>query len=509
MRALHARHDLRAVRQRDGERIEMREVAEPEVHELSYKRPVADRPDSSAQRIADAALRMLACVLFASLVVAAWHDVSKAWDVWFYHLPFAARLVGIVKTSSYSFSRANEARFGGFPLFGELCQGILWKLTGRVECANFVALAALPGLAWFLRRVFAVPPHLTLLALLAIPLVQIHATSCYVDLPANACAAMLVLLAYRQVAANEPPSTGTLAGAAALAAATANTKFQLVPVVLGAALPLVVLSLRRDPDRTRRLAVLAIALPIVMATPLKNVVVHGNPVWPVAFGSLPHVENAYASSPDWLEHAPRPVRFAASVLELGLRPVASHARWSIDQWTPPREPGYRMGGFFGAYVIANLAALVVAVVRRRTRETRVAALFAIGTTALVSVLPQSHELRYYLVWMLVLVALNLASWAKEAPGAVAGVAIVALAIVAWSTQGGYLYASGDSFATLAAAKVDRRALEKLEPDARVCVDRQPWTFLYAPELSGLRYSVQEAEADADCAGVTVLAPSGP
>lgn len=459
-----------------------------------------------AARIADTALRILACVLLASMIVAAWHDVSKAWDVWFYHLPFAARLFGIVDGASYTFGRLNQARFDGFPLFGEWMQGLLWKLTGRVECASFVALAAVPGLAVFLRRLFGVPLHLTVLALLAVPLVQIHATGCYVDLPANACAAMLVLLAYRQVVLGTPPTVRTLAFAGALAAATANTKFQLVPVTLATSLVFVVTALKSDTGRPRRMLVLALALPLVMATPLKNLVLHGNPVWPVELSvlgrSFPHVERAYASSPDWLEHSPRPVRFFASVLELGLRPIASHARWSIDQWTPPREPGYRMGGFFGAYVVVNVVALVVGAIRMKTRESRVALAFAIGLTIVTSLMPQSHELRYYLVWMLVLIALVLVVWAKHRPFVTAGVAVTALAIVSWSTEGGYLYASGDSFSTLVAAKVDAKIIEQAAPGSRICVDRQPWTFLYAPRFHPARqYSVQEAEEEADCAGL--------
>ncbi|MBS2014525.1 MAG: hypothetical protein JST00_16685 [Deltaproteobacteria bacterium] len=457
-------------------------------------------------RIADTALRILACVLLASMIVAAWHDVSKAWDVWFYHLPFAARLLGIVDGASYTFGAPNQARFGGFPLFGELLQGLFWKITGRVECANFVALLSIPAFAYFLRRLFDVPLHLTVLALLAVPLVQIHATACYVDLPGNTFAAMLVLLAYRQVVRREPPTVRTLAAAGALAAATANTKFQLVPIVIATSLVLVVTSLRRDSERTRRLLVVGAALPFVMATPIKNLFVHGNPVWPVELAilghSLPHIERAYASSPDWLEHSPRPMRFAASVLELGLRPIASHARWSIDQWTPPREPGYRMGGFFGAYVVVNVIALVVGAVRLRARESKVALAFAAGLTAVTSMLPQSHELRYYLSWMIVLLALVLVVWAKHRPLVLAAVATTALAVVAWSTEGTYLYASGDSFAKLVDTKVDARVLDAVAPGARVCIDRQPWTFLYAPRFHPARsYSVQEAEVPTDCAGL--------
>jgi hypothetical protein len=457
----------------------------------------------------DVALRVLAGGLMLSLCIACWHDTSKAWDVWYYHLPFAGRLVGMVDPAAFSFGALNQARFEGFPLFGELVQGLLWRITGRPECASFAAFAALPLLAWLLRRLFAVPPHLTVLALLAIPLVQVHATGCYVDLPANAWVTMLALLGYRQVVAREAPSVRALLLGSALAVAAANTKFQLVPVVLVASAVLVVTALRRDEGRRMRLLVIAVALPFVFATPIKNVIRHGNPVWPVELHvlgtSLPHNEGAYASSPDWLENVPRPLRWGASVLELGLHPIASHDRWSIDQWTPPSEPGYRMGGFFGAYAVVNVLALALAVFVRRTREAKIAALFAGGATVVASLMPQSHELRYYLFWMLLLVALNLVVWSRERRLGTSVVALAALAIVTWSTGGTYLYASGDSFAKLTSDKVDHAALERIEPGERVCITRQPWTFLYAAQFHPeKRYSVQEAATPDECAGSRML-----
>ena len=462
-----------------------------------------------AAKIADRALAVVAGSLLVSLAIAAGHDVSQAWDVWYYHLPFAARINGMLHPSSYAFGRLNQARFDGFPLLGEALQGLLWRVTGRAESAAFVSFAAVPGLAWFLRKTFDVPPHGALLAFLAIPLVQIHATGCYVDLPANACVAMLILLVFRSVARREAPSVRVLAAAAALAIAAANTKFQLVPVVVVTSVAMVATALRRDDGRRARLLVIAIALPLVFATPIKNMARHGNPVWPVEIHllgqSLPHLEGAYASSPDWLANVPRPVRWIASVLELGLRPIASHARWSLDQWTPPREPGYRMGGFFGGYVIVNVAALLLAAFVRRTRESKVALCFAGGATLVASLMPQSHELRYYMFWMLLLVSLNLVVWSRVRPLTTGLVAAGALAIVGWSTGGTYLYASGDSFDTLVSNKVERAALDRIGPGERVCVSRAPWTFLYAPRFHpGRRFAVQEAESAEECEGARPL-----
>src|SRR5262249_28219842 len=162
-------------------------------------------------------LQAIAAVLAASLVVAGWHDVSQGYDVWYYHLPFAARLTGLMDAASYAFSSENQARFDGFPLLAEFLQGAIWRVTGHIEATSFVSAGALFGLVLFLWKLFAIPPHLSFLALFAIPLVHIHATAGYVDLPANACATMLLLCVFRALDSRET-SPRFLAGCAALAA---------------------------------------------------------------------------------------------------------------------------------------------------------------------------------------------------------------------------------------------------------------------------------------------------
>ncbi|HEY2365103.1 MAG TPA: hypothetical protein VGH87_01910, partial [Polyangiaceae bacterium] len=285
----------------------------------------------------DRGLAVTAWAVLAGILAAALHDVSLAWDVWYYHLPFAARIAGIVPADQFAYDPMNQARFDGFPLLGETLQGLSWRITGRPESANLVAFSAVPLFAWFMKKKMGVPLHATLLALLAIPLVMIHATSCYVDLPANACAAALVLLAIRAWVDENAPDTKTLALALILGAVAANMKALMHPMVLVALCAIV--------WRARAWWMLA-CFPIVFFTPLKNLVLHHNPYYPVAmtiFGhTLPGPDEPYSSSPVWLEHATRPVRFLCSILELGVRD-----RWTVDQWTPPEAPGYRMGGYFG------------------------------------------------------------------------------------------------------------------------------------------------------------------
>lgn len=475
-------------------------------------------------RAADVGLRVLAGALALSLSFAAWHDVSQAYDVWYYHLPFAARLAGIMGADAYSFSADNVARFQGFPLLAEVLQGLAWRATGHVQATNVVSLGALFGLSVFLRRLFAVPLHSSLIAFLAIPLVHIHATASYVDLPGNVSATMLLLCTYRVIVNHRAPSPRLLFGSAILAAVSVNTKFQLVPITVAAAAVLSWFSLRElrtysSADRAtrtaskKRVAVLLLAVPIVFTTPIKNTIAHGNPVWPVELHvlgkALPFREAAYAQSPPHLEHSSRPIRFLRSVLELDNLPIATRRRWSLDQYAPSDHPSCRMGGYFGAYVVVNLLALAWAAWRRRSREAVAAVAVFGGATAIAALVPQSHELRYYMFWMLLLVCSNLVMWTGTPRTRLAAgiVSTSALVVVVWSTSGDFLYASGSTFAQFLAKRADASVIEGAAPGERLCIAREPFTFLYAPGFHPpKRYSVQEATTDADCNGARRIAP---
>lgn len=462
-------------------------------------------------------LGIFAWGFLASMLAAAFHDVSMAWDVWYYHLPFAARIWGIVPAHDFAYDPMNQARFDGFPLLGEALQGFFWRVTGRPESANLVALASVPLFAWFVKRRFDVPMYATILALLAVPLVQIHATSCYVDLPSNTAASALVLVAIAVHARDERPTTREVILALVLGAIAANMKALMHPIVLAA---LVAIALRVRERKT--LALIALTLPIVFATPLKNLVVHHNPYYPIAMNVFGHTlrgpDDPYSSSPVWLEHAPRPIRFLCSIFEIGMRPLGDSKRWTVDQWTPPDERGYRMGGFFGAYVALHVGLFVWRVVRdRRDRTTRACAIGFAALTAIVSVLPQSHELRYYMCFIIVLVTLNLWLAARASREDVARdtlrvdlprvtfACVAMLGVVLVATRGAYAYPSGESFDQLVRAEVDAHALGAVQNGEHVCVRHAPWNFLWAARFHAPKsYTVTEAVTPNECAGAPSL-----
>lgn len=466
----------------------------------------------------DRFLRFSADGLLALLLATAFLSLSNAYDVWNYHLPFAARLVGLVSEKQYLLDAENTERYKGFPLLSEFIQGVLWRVTGRPQAANLLAVASVPVFAWFLRQRFSVPWHVSLLALFAIPLVQAHAADSFIDLPSGVAVAALILITIRAFAEGQPLGLGWLLLAFLSAAFAVNSKAIVGPTVaLGTVLlgaRLLWLS-RRLPDSEKRryriqLAAFVLLLPIVFATPLKNLVRYHNPVFPFqaqVFGHvLPGTEPNYHSSPIWLEHASRPTRFAASVLEMGVRPLSDPARWTYGQMTPPDHPGLRMGGFFGAYVLFNLALLGFRLVRERSREAIAAASGLAVMTLFVSVIPQSHELRYHLYWMIVLVSINL--WLAARPGAsligplgFGAVSLVALGVVIAVSRGVFLTPRGQTFEELVAKVAPRKAIAAIAEGSTVCIERPPYSMLWAATFHEPRqYRIQAGTSEGNECG---------
>jgi hypothetical protein len=158
----------------------------------------------------------------------------------------------------------------------------------------------------------------------------------------------------------------------------------------------------------------------------------------------------------------------------------------------------------------QLAVFIVRVWRDPSREARTAAIGFGVLTALTSVAPQSHELRYYFVWIIVLVATNL--WlacrrgaTQPSPRVLGTVSLVVLAFVIAVTHGVYAYPSGSTFAELVRERVDERSLGDLKPGARVCVMREPYNLLWAAPFHATQpYVVKEAEDASDCEGWPTL-----
>ena len=458
-------------------------------------------------------LMAIALILTISIFLKAIIDIDISYDTWGYHLPFAARMWGIVPASQYI---NMEKRFAGFPVFAEFLQGFFWFVTHRVQGANLVGWLSIVIYVYFLKACLRIPLYLSTLALLAIPLVLTHATSAYVDLPANIALSMAIMMTYLLYQQQKLPTLLQLLIIIFSAAVASNSKPQLEPLVF---VVLVFVAVRflwlrwRQPGKENKgsyfkwllkaSAIALLASLFIFATPIKNIVLFGNPFYPVrieiAGRVLNHALPLYSDAPGYLSDAPRAQRWLYSILDIKAAP------WSIDQWSEDVDRN-RMGGFFGAYMVFHLLLLFYLGIGDRDRHTRVALILAAVMSVVAANFPQSHELRYFMYWAIVLVSLNLylVTRLESSPSKLplintrnlGLVSLIALTIVAVKTNFTYIKPSFYTLDKFKQNTVDRNLIEKIAPNDKVCViGRYPYTFVYTPWFHPERNDTYSIEAD--------------
>lgn len=366
-------------------------------------------------------LSAIALTVAISIFLKAIIDIDTNYDVGWYQLPFAARIWGIVPESSFINENLIEHRYDGFPLLANFLQGLFWKLTGRIQATNLVSYLSLGVYFLFLRTYFKIPLYLAVIAIFAIPTVLIHASGSFVDLPGNIGVAVLVMMSYSFFRQSKLPSNSELLFAFLGAATAVNIKPQLQPLVFLIYWILVgrlswlyfryTDAGQRKQWRTFSLA--AIASVLIFATPIKNVAFYGNPFYPIKIEIAGIVLN-HELTPDTYTESNRPQKWLQSILEINT------PEWSADQWNEGNENLLdRAGGFFGIYVIFNILLLASLTISEQFRNKKLSnanksrnAIVALVNVFLMSLVPanfpQSHELRYFMFWMINLVSLNLA-----------------------------------------------------------------------------------------------------
>ena len=374
--------------------------------------------DKSKKSVIEIILSAIALTITVLIFAKAFIDIDPNYDVGWYHLPFAARIWSIVPESSFLTEANIEHRYDGFPLLTHFFQGLLWKLTGRIQAANLVGYLSLIIYFWVLKSFFQVPLYLSVIAIFTIPAVLTHASTSFVDLPGNVGVSVLMLMIYRFFSQSQLPSKKELLFAFLGAAMAVNTKPQLQPLVFVlfwvTGVRLLGLYFRYTVPGKRQLWLTVplsiIASILIFATPIKNVALYGNPFYPIKIEVAGVVLN-HKLSPETYDEGNRPQKWLQSILEINT------PRWSPDQWNGGEEQYLdRAGGFFGAYVVFNFLLLLGLTIReqlinRRSKEQNRHATTAFTTILLVSLIPanfpQSHELRYFMFWMITLVSFNL------------------------------------------------------------------------------------------------------
>ncbi|MBE9044354.1 hypothetical protein IQ255_08050 [Pleurocapsales cyanobacterium LEGE 10410] len=435
-------------------------------------------------------LKAIALILTIAIFLKGIIDIDGTYDTWGYHLPFAARIWHIVPGEQFIHM---EERYKGFPLLGEFFQGFLWLITQRVQGANLVGFFSLVLYAYFLKRYFQVAYYLTAIALLGVPLIQAHGVNSYVDLITNIFLAMTIMMAYVLYLQRENPSLRDLLVIFLSAFGASNSKPQIEPLVFVVLcfIAVRILWLRWRINRQQLSSWLFKAVPVaflasllIFATPIKNIALYGNPFYPVrieiAGKVLNHALPMYSDAPGYLADAPKAQRWLYSILDINSSAYWNHDRYSED---PDRN---RMGGFFGAYVVFQVLLLIYLNIKYPSRKTKMAGIVVLVMSLVAANFPQSHELRYFMYWMMVLISLNLdlVTYYKDAlakPSRVGLVSLIALIIVGIKTNFVYLKPSFYTLADFKARHVDRDIIAQIEPGDDVCLpNTYPNTFGYTP-----------------------------
>jgi hypothetical protein len=451
----------------------------------------------------------VAFVTLALVVARALRVVDPYWDTLQYHWAYAARAAGLCDSACLAFDSGLDARYQGFPMLYHWAFGMLWRLTGTPLAGHLLSIAAVLALCTYLRRRFAVPFAWAWLALLAVPLVQIHVTASYADLVANAALTVGILALLSRCLRRGTDAVSDLVIAAIALAIAAGSKLQLIPVALLAwtAIACVDIADRRTRLRRidwRRAAILTLVGAVaILPQAAWNAWQFHNPFYPIAFRIAGHIfpgtetvdliQRASSLGTPWKD-VPSPIRWLASVVEFeayGGRDVP----WTIDQGNVPQSSeSFRMGGYFVVYVIGLVTILVLG----RDPKRRIVWTVLAAATIVCAFLPNSHELRYYQFWMLTLVAMALVvRHAPEFSGAsrpglhasLDGLILIVFASVVAMTGARYLRTGGEHLddlvaptnATLAAmhagetlcvANLDRHAIlysRAFHPSSRIDV----------------------------------------
>jgi hypothetical protein len=313
------------------------------------------------------------------------------------------------------------------------------------------------------------------------------------------------------------------------AAVSANMKFLHLAVVSLALLAMLgrlaywyrVAERPRRRTIVHRVLLLTMAIPLIFATTIKNTALYRNPLFPLpvgAFGmTLSHTFAPKGRLPDYLRATPQAIRWALSVLEIRAFDARRPHLWTGDQGYLPRGvPADRMGGYFFVYVIGNLALLGLLVARLRSREARTGGIFFGLLSIITAVHVESHDLRYYMYWMITLITLNLYFLVRAqsdrafpfTPQQFGVVGCLVLAAVIGLTRGAYVISLTQPIAVAYMGAIEPAIRVGVEKSPMICVaGRTNLFFLYTDTFHApLRYSVKSALVESQC-GSRVVVPA--
>jgi len=367
-------------------------------------------------------LTALSVITLFSIFLVAFFDGNYGGDAFMYHVPFAARMWGIISPEQYIFEYATEHRYLGFPLLVHWFQGFFWTIFRKPEATNLAAYFSLIVLITYLKNYLKLPFYLATLPLLAIPMVHMHASKSYVDLFGNVFIAILIITLYLLYSNKKQLDRVNLVIIFVSAAAAANSKHLLAPVVAFLLIFVIYQIVKTyyfqvknlQQKRLNLVKIILIggfACILIFATHVKNTILHQNPFYPVEVSVLGHVLNHTEPQSNYMNPELRkllpPVRWLKSALEIDAFDKRRPWPWTVAMdFVPLEDVKYGIGGYFGGYFVFNVVLFIYLCWRHKTYETKVAITVMIIITLMTWALPQSYELRFYMYWMIVFVSLN-------------------------------------------------------------------------------------------------------
>lgn len=436
--------------------------------------------------------------------------IDASGDTWMYQLPFAARLWGIVPESYYLFEgeTQRETTFIGYPLLANFLQGFFWKFFGVLhpQGANLLSFFALIGFIIFLQNYFKIPFYYSAISLLAVPLIHIATTACYVDLFGNIGVAITILMTYLLYTKDNFLSWRNVIIFTIGGAIAGNTKFLLtvpVAIVLAFVLGKIITSYwlkikeHKKPIQFSKIGLLlrttVMVSCVMFFTEIKNLILYGNPLYPlkVQIGNIVLNHAVNFTSATYVSENLRAMfplhRWIHSLLEIGAFDSRRPLKWTIAMdFVPLDSDSYGVGGYFAIYVVFNVL-LLLYLGLQKNRDSRTALGLFIIMSLVTAFMPLSHQLRFYMYWMMVVISLNLYlliqlsgnlrfSWIKAKYFTL--LATVILFNFATATHWDYTYPEAYSLQKLM-NNVDYSIVEKIQDGEDVClVGFTPFTFLY-------------------------------
>jgi len=359
------------------------------------------------------------------------------YDVLAYHVPFSALRINPNNSSHLTLDSQLLERFRGFPSLWQylLAPGLLLSAPRLMLVPNLIALSIF---SFVTKRFFKIPWFVSIPSVFVFPIILYGFRSAYQDFFVGIIlftGILLIAASINNLCNFSYSYVGSL-----LILTASQVKYQgLISSYLTILAFILIICFKSRPNLKnifRRILPIVLTLILVSIHPFNNLISQGNPVYPIKFGFFDGPESNYTSRPVYtksLGFLSIPLNHISSATEIDWLLRGVEAKYSIDSGHSQVQKGglldnrsfsgsgvdtdtgiVRTGGTFGvAYTtylglfIVTLGACVIEKRNSKSLPTKSASdknnliidLSLIYAVNLFS--PQSHELRYYIILLLI------------------------------------------------------------------------------------------------------------